>query len=111
MLCLQDTSWRQLLKFCAARGAFRGAGSETYSRLFRSGHDSGAVWGTDDSGSSTLESAGAEGNEPAELADTIIQLAELSVLGAGDADLLHYESVEEYYASMGGEEMPSRIIL
>ena len=69
------------------------------------------MWGTDNSGSPTMESAGAESDEPAELADTILQLAELSVLGAGDADLLHYESVEEFYASMGGEEMPSRIIL
>ena len=111
LMCLQDASWRQLLKFCAARGAFRGAGSERYSRLLRTGHDPGAAWGTEDSGSPTLDSAGAGSDEPAELADTILQLAELSVLGAGAADLLHYESVEEYYASMGGEEMPSRIIL
>lgn len=111
LLCLQDASWRQLLKFCAARGAFRGAGSESYSRLLRSGHDPGSAWSTQDSSSPTLESAGAERDEPAELADTILQLAELSVLGAGDADLLHYESVEEFYASMGGEEVPSRIIL
>ena len=111
LLCLQDASWRQLLKFCAARGAFRGAGSESYRRLLRSGHDRGSAWSTQDSSSPTLESADAERDEPAELADTILQLAELSVLGAGDADLLHYESVEEFYASMGGEEVPSRIIL
>ena len=81
------------------------------SLALRSGHNPGAAWGTGDSGRRALDSAGAESNEPAELADTILQLAELSVLGAGDADLLHYESVEEFYASIGGEEMPSRIIL
>ena len=34
---VQDASWRELLRFCAARGAFRGAGSEIISSLMRDG--------------------------------------------------------------------------
>lgn len=32
---VQDANWRELVKFCAARGAYRGAGSESLSQLMR----------------------------------------------------------------------------
>ena len=34
---MQDPNWRELLRFCAARGAYRGAGSETLADILRSG--------------------------------------------------------------------------
>lgn len=33
----QDPSWRELLRFCAARGAFRGAGSDVVAAVMRDG--------------------------------------------------------------------------
>lgn len=36
---LQDANWSELLKFCAARGAYRGAGSESLSQLMRGQYD------------------------------------------------------------------------
>jgi len=35
----QDASWRELIKFCAARGAYRGAGSGHMQALLRGGGD------------------------------------------------------------------------
>ena len=34
---MQDASWRELIKFCAARGAYRGAGAEHMRSLLRTG--------------------------------------------------------------------------
>lgn len=36
---LQDASWRQLIKFCAARGAYRDVGVDQMRALLRGGGD------------------------------------------------------------------------
>lgn len=36
---MQDRSWREVLRFCAARGAYRGAGYSAMTRLLRGGTD------------------------------------------------------------------------
>ena len=45
----QDASWRELLKFCAARGAFRGAGAEHMASILYGGGESGGEDGGDGS--------------------------------------------------------------
>lgn len=36
---VQDKNWRELLRFCAARGAYRGAGSDIMRGLLRHGEE------------------------------------------------------------------------
>lgn len=35
MSCLQDPNWSELVKYCAARGAYKGAGAESLTQLVR----------------------------------------------------------------------------
>ena len=42
----QDANWRELLRFCFARGAYRGAGVDLLSTVTRSGDtDDGGLFG------------------------------------------------------------------
>ncbi len=43
---MQDTNWRELLRFCFARGAYRGAGADLLRNLMRGGGvDNGSLFG------------------------------------------------------------------
>ena len=46
-LCAQvkDPSWRELLRFCALRGAYRGAGSELMAAMLRADGAEGGLFG------------------------------------------------------------------
>lgn len=106
---MQDANWRQLVRYCAARGAYRGAGYEAMQRVMRQpSHPAEDLplgkldWG---------ESAGAGGSEePDDLAAVVGQIAEMALLGAGDADMVYPETLDEYYASMF-DEMTFRVAL
>lgn len=41
----QDPSWRELLRFCALRGAYRGAGSELMAAMLRCDDTDGGLFG------------------------------------------------------------------
>ena len=43
---MQDGNWRELLRFCFARGAYRGAGADLLRSLTRGGEaDTGSLFG------------------------------------------------------------------
>ena len=43
---MQDANWRELLRFCFARGAYRGAGADLLRSLTRGGGaDTGSLFG------------------------------------------------------------------
>ena len=43
---MQDANWRELLRFCFARGAYRGAGADLLRSLTRGGEaDTGSLFG------------------------------------------------------------------
>ena len=95
---LESPTWRQLLMHCAARGAWRGAGSETLphaapSRQASAGYDEGEEgeegvpaaegeeggWG----GPGPRLSAGGDGVD--DVTAAVARIAELSLLGSGHA--------------------------
>lgn len=41
----QDPSWQELLRFCALRGAYRGAGSELMAAMLRADGTEGGLFG------------------------------------------------------------------
>ena len=44
--CMQDANWRELLRFCFVRGAYRGAGADLLGNLLRTGNaDDGSLFG------------------------------------------------------------------
>ncbi|KAL4430622.1 hypothetical protein ABPG75_005878 [Micractinium tetrahymenae] len=104
---LEDPSWRELLRHCLSVGAFRGAGSETIRQRFR--FDPGAA-------APELQEEGDAGAAPeledAELQAAVSQLAELALLGAGQAPSMFpdpSELDELYEATM--EDAPFRVAL
>ena len=46
-----------------------------------------------------------------EIQQAVSHIAEVALLGVGDANRLFPDSLEEMYASYGGEEMEFRVIL
>ncbi|KAL4423314.1 hypothetical protein ABPG77_006109 [Micractinium sp. CCAP 211/92] len=101
---LEDPSWRELLRYCLSVGAFRGAGSETIRQRFL--FDPGAT-------APELRQEGAAPElEDAELQRAIGQLAELALLGAGQARRLFPDpsQLDELYES-AMEDAPFRVAL
>jgi putative helicase MOV10L1 len=112
---LEDASWRELLRHCCSRGAYRGAGASEMARRFaldvtvtssppgmmRFPGDEGCALGSAD-----------DGEEDADLYRTIERLAELALLGAGDADQMFPDpdSVEAMHAAHA-EETAWRVAL
>ncbi len=127
-------------RYCAARGAYRGAGRELLSRLLhldlsagegllaagsimqeeqrrqqaQSQDGSGLAAGGGDGGSDGWcegeEGAGVGSADEEELAAAVRQLAEMAVLGLGDADRLFPASLDEHYSSMS-DELAFRVAL
>lgn len=103
-------------RHCFAQGAYRGAGADAIRRRFRIdvGAAAGALPTLPGEGGGEGEGAGGGGGveeeEDAELAAAIGQLAELALLGAGQASQLYPETLDELYASVA-DEAPFRIVL
>lgn len=107
VLLLEDASWRELIKFCAARGAYCGAGAAHMRALMRDGGDGG------DDG--TLFGAGAGdvngGGETEEDVNAAVQqIAEMALLGAGCADVMYPSSLDEFY-EQAADELVFRVAL
>ena len=61
LLGMQDANWRELLRFCFARGAFRGAGADLLRSLTRGGEaDTGSLFGVAEEQEGTHTAAEAE---------------------------------------------------
>lgn len=55
---MQDANWRELLRFCFARGAYRGAGADLLRSLTRGGEaDTGSLFGVAERPEGMLHSA------------------------------------------------------
>ncbi|KAK9829778.1 hypothetical protein WJX72_007868 [[Myrmecia] bisecta] len=108
IVLMQDDSWRELVRHCAARGAYRGAGAETMAQLVRSDALSVArVPGLD----GAFEAGPGEEDGDAELARTVEQIAELALLGVGHADRMFPSTLKEAYNAFGNNELEWRIAL
>lgn len=136
----QDPLWRELLKHCAARGAYRGAGMELIQRRMRYA-GGGDVDDSDDGNAQLLlqlpdaddlfsdvntnaSVAGGSGaphqqqlgrraaeDDPAELAAVVERIAEMALLGAGDAAAMYPDTLNEHYAHVMSEETEFRVAL
>jgi putative helicase MOV10L1 len=113
---LEDPNWKELLRHCASKGAFRGVGADAIAErlgvdLIRGGDfiDSLKVTthqadSNQDSGENTTSASGTE------LMRTIDQMASLALLGVGDTAQMFPETLEEAYASYA-DEMEWRVML
>lgn len=58
---MQDANWRELLRFCFARGAYRGAGADLLRSLTRGGEaDTGSLFGVAEEQEGTHAAADAQ---------------------------------------------------
>jgi putative helicase MOV10L1 len=105
VVLLEDPSWRELLRHCFANGAYRGAGADAIRRRFRvdPGAGGAALPGLALAPGEGGGGTGGGGDEAAELEAAIAQLAELALLGAGDADRLWPDSLDEMHAAYSAE--------
>ncbi|KAF8055841.1 MOV10L1 [Scenedesmus sp. PABB004] len=94
-----DESWRQLLRHCVARGAYRGAGSSHLRALLRLGAEA--------PGEGLL---GDGADDEAGLAAAVAAIADAAALGLGDAGRVYPATLDEYFAA-AEEEQPWRVAL
>ncbi|DBA76409.1 TPA: hypothetical protein ACH3X1_010114 [Trebouxia sp. C0004] len=100
LVLMQDPNWSELVKYCAARGAYRGAGSESL----------GVLVTNQPSEDSYLPDEPLE-EDSLEIQQAVSHIAEAALLGVGDANKMFPDTLEELYESYGGEEMEFRVIL
>lgn len=98
LVLLEDLNWRELLKHCLAKNAYRGAGAHLVAaeetQRGRGGEGDGEVG----------EGWEPEGDGIAEIEKAIEQLAQMSLLGMGDLDRTFPESLEDMYAAYAEEQ-------
>ncbi|KAL0043157.1 hypothetical protein WJX79_010911 [Trebouxia sp. C0005] len=104
LVLMQDPNWSELVKYCAARGAYRGAGSESLGMLVRNQPSEDSYLPGEDQDEPLEE-------DSLEIQQAVSHIAEAALLGVGDANKIFPESLEEMYESYGGEEMEFRVIL
>ncbi|KAK9799412.1 hypothetical protein WJX73_005424 [Symbiochloris irregularis] len=117
VVLLEDSSWRELLRHCASRGTYRGAGVDYMAHLARSSALTGAqdAWLGEESAPQLAQGATAEegslAREEAEMALAIERIADLALLGVGDADHMFPDTLDEAHSSLGFEELAWRVAL
>lgn len=104
LVLMQDPNWSELVKYCAARGAYRGAGSESLGMLVRNQPSEDSYLPGEDQVEPLEE-------DSLEIQQAVSHIAEAALLGVGDANKIFPETLEEMYESYGGEEMEFRVIL
>lgn len=100
----KDDNWRELLRYCLSRGAFRGYGSDRIPLFLPSDPFL-------DSNESSLEETGTvdEAQEREEVDIAIELIAEMSLLGLGDIERLYPETLDSYYAA-NSEDQDWRVV-
>ena len=106
---LEDSSWRALLCHCFTQGAYRGAGADAIRARFRVDPSAAPAALQLLAGDEGAAPAAAEGD--AELQRAIGQLAEMALLGAGDADRIFPDTLDEAFAALGEEDLAWRVML
>ncbi|KAL2650062.1 hypothetical protein R1flu_018190 [Riccia fluitans] len=106
LVLAQDENWSELLRYCLARDAFRGFGSE-YVPSFMPFDSSASI---DTSGSEQDDTDSNNPLEDLEIAKAIEKIAELSLLGMGDIDKLYPGDLDSMYSAFT-EEMEWRVQL
>ncbi|KAL3141854.1 hypothetical protein ABBQ32_004519 [Trebouxia sp. C0010 RCD-2024] len=104
LVLMQDPNWSELVKYCAARGAYRGAGSEALGQLVRN-QPSDDSYLPGESAEQLLE------DDSVEIQQAVSHIAEAALLGVGDASKMFPQSLEEMYESYASNEMEFRVIL
>ncbi|KAK9834613.1 hypothetical protein WJX74_005750 [Apatococcus lobatus] len=108
LVLMEDKNWRELLKYCAAREAYRGFGAAEMEHWKRSEGSADDLWGSLAIDSS-LEHT--DGEMEREMHKTMKQLSEYALLGVGAADSLFPSSLDEMYAFNGTDEQEWRVVL
>ncbi|BDA50870.1 probable helicase MOV-10 at C-terminar half [Coccomyxa sp. Obi] len=108
VVLMEDPSWRELLRFCALRGAYRGAGSELMAAMLRADGAEGGLFGF--ANALTEQPQGGEEGEE-EMKQAVEAIAELALLGVGSADVMYPKTLDEAYAAYGNDEMEWRVVL
>lgn len=100
VLLLEASTWRNLIIHCAARGAYKGAGADALAVSLGRG-------ACDDNDCDHVP----EDNED-DLADAVLQICQMAVLGSGDADNVFPDlGLPESLAAAYSEETPWRVAL
>lgn len=107
---VEDPCWKELVRHCVVHGTFRGAGAAAVRSLVGVREAPGGPMSTP---SMQLEGGNGEGDGRADSGDlsaTIEQLAELALLGLGNAHRLFPETLEQEYEAYA-EETEWRVML
>jgi len=100
----KDDNWRELLRYCLSRGAFRGYGSDRVPLFLPSDPF------LDTTESSLEETNHDDDAQEREDVDNAIELiAEMSLLGLGDVERLYPDTLDSYYAA-NSEDQDWRVV-
>lgn len=105
----KDDNWRELLKYCLPRGAFRGYGSDRIASFLPSTSVEDPFSDAKDaepSGSAAENDA----KERKEVDNAIELIAEMSLLGLGDMERIYPGNLDSFYAA-NSEDQEWRVVL
>lgn len=109
LVLLEDPHWKELLKYCFGRNAYRGAGSDLLDKFIPSNGENSWSNGIGVLGESS-ESQEVKGTEDKEMEEAIKRLADLSLLGMGHKDAVFPETLDHMYNSCN-DDMEWRVVL
>lgn len=105
----KDDNWRELLKYCLPRGAFRGYGSDRIASFLPSTSVEDPFSDAKDAESSG-SAAENDAKERKEVDDAIELIAEMSLLGLGDIERIYPGNLDSFYAA-NSEDQEWRAVL
>ena len=108
----KDDNWRELLKYCLPRGAFRGYGSDRIASFLPSTSEGNPFSSSDakDEESSKSTTTETDARERKEVDDAIELIAEMSLLGLGDMERIYPDNLDSFYAA-NSEDQEWRVVL
>jgi len=102
----KDDNWRELLKYCLPRGAFRGYGSDRIASFLPSTSVEDPFSDANDAESAAENDA----KERKEVDNAIELIAEMSLLGLGDMERIYPGNLDSFYAA-NSEDQEWRVVL
>ena len=105
----KDDNWRELLKYCLPRGAFRGYGSDRIASFLPSTSVEDPFSDAKDAESSG-SAAENDAKERKEVDNAIELIAEMSLLGLGDMERIYPGNLDSFYAA-NSEDQEWRVVL
>ena len=105
-----DNNWQVLLRHCFLRGAFRGYGSDRIPLFLPSSSTLEDPFTETDELEEVSDGDELDAKERKEIDDAIERIAEMSLLGLGDAERLYPDTLDSYYLA-NSEDQEWRVVL